>query len=107
MSDYNYELVAPAIASLEAEQIRKLLKAEKFGAWLASRISSTSEDDEEEPWVELDSMQANEMAGAAGDAEYQATQVLAELSEEEREDLWIQAYGDDDSMNELLDLMPI
>gem|GEM_PF-5084327 len=102
---YSPELVAPAIAGLTATQLANLVDQERFVDWLESRICLTSE---EETW-QPDSEEANEAAGAAGDAEYQATQILATLSEEQQESLIYQARGeiDGDAMTELRDLMPV
>lgn len=59
---------------------------DRFGPWLEKAISSTSDAEPLEP----DSVEA---AGGAGDAEYQATQLLATLSEEQQESLMVQAFG--------------
>ena len=102
---YSPELVAPAIAALTQTQLRNLVDQDRFGPWLEKAISSTSEAETLQP----DSQEASEAAGAAGDAEYQATQLLATLSEEQQESLIQQARGeiDGDAMAELRDLMPV
>jgi hypothetical protein len=101
---YSAELVAPALAGLSATQLANLVDQGTFGEWLGRRISSTSEADDFSP----DSQEASEAAGAAGDAEYQATQVLATLSEEQQESLKIQAFGHGEEVSwEIADLMPV
>ena len=101
---YSAELVAPAIASLTETQLRNLVTQERFGEWLETRISSTSEAETLQP----DSVEASEAAGTAGDAEYQATQLLATLSEEQQESLMVQAFGyGEDVTATVQDLMPV
>ena len=97
------ELVAPAIANLTERQLANLVDQGGFGKWLESQISSTSETDS----FQCDSQEASEAAGAAGDAEYQATQMLATLSEDQRENLLQQATNEGLglAMTELRDLM--
>ena len=100
---YSLELVAPAIAGLTERQICNLVDQGQFGKWLASQISSTLEPDS----YRCDSEAASEAAGASGDAEYQATQVLATLTEEQREKLEQQVYLDigPNTQSEVLALM--
>ena len=102
---YSADLVAPALAGLSATQLANLVNQETYGEWLAKQISLTSAPDNFSP----DSQEASEAAGAAGEAEYQATQVLATLSEDQQAKLLVLARCaiNGDAVEELMALMPV
>lgn len=102
---FSVELVAPAIASLDPWQLGKLIDNGKAGEWLKKMTYLHSDPLSVAP----DSLQAAELAGAAGDAEWEATKVMEELTEDQLHDLIYQARQsiDSDGVIELQQLMPI
>ena len=61
---YSAELVAPAIVRLTEDQLRNLVNQGRFGKWMETQISSTSDTDN----LPVDSQEANEAAGEHGGA---------------------------------------
>ena len=59
---YSAELVAPAIVRLTEDQLRNLVNQGRFGKWMETQISSTSDTDN----LPVDSQEANEAAGGHG-----------------------------------------
>lgn len=101
---FSVETVAPALASLSVVQLRNLIKTRQAGQWMARMTYSGSQGDSLAP----DSEAAAEHSGMSGDAEHEATRLLVELTEPERDSLMDQVWMEaGDAVTELRDLMPL
>lgn len=100
---FSAELVAPAIAGLTETQLRNLVDQGTFGTWLAKQTTTSSDSPQAAP----DSQEASELAMNSADSEYEATQLLATLTEEQREEAASQAAMEigRDAKDEILMLM--